>query len=303
MRDLDAFFGVDAVRDDDWTEIFDVVYETPTWKEYVEPRWMERWNGLMLKGGDDVTCVATCVFPSDALFARLAPGTFLFTEHPIDDATGDVFAPWSRASFERARAEGISVYTAHAPLDHHPEVSPSLLIAGALGLSSTEPFFPTTADLPGGAGVIGDSDLDVAALAARLKATLGDDIPVRIVGAPIAARADGGVGRGPVARAAAARAAGRVAVVAGGGADVAPLEQALARGCTTYVTGNAASPCRIPFVRALHDAFRARAAAAGIAVVDGTHYGTEKPAQLAMAEWFRARGLDAVFEPGRPERE
>jgi hypothetical protein len=27
----------------------------------------------------------------------------------------------------------------------------------------------------------------------------------------------------------------------------------------------------------------------------------EKPPQLAMVEWFRARGLDAEFRPGRPE--
>ena len=71
----------------------------------------------------------------------------------------------------------------------------------------------------------------------------------------------------------------------------------------TYVTGNAVSPCPIPEVQASIAAFRALSSEAGVSVVDGTHYGTEKPPQLAMAEWFRARGLQAEFVPGHPERE
>jgi putative NIF3 family GTP cyclohydrolase 1 type 2 len=94
-----------------------------------------------------------------------------------------------------------------------------------------------------------------------------------------------------------------VAVVAGGGAQSEILEESLARGCETYVTGNAISPCPIPDVQASIAAFRALASEAGVSVVDGTHYGTEKPPQLAMADWFRARGVPADFVPGRPERE
>ena len=46
---------------------------------------------------------ATCVFPSDAIVASLAPRTLLFSEHPIafeDDVEG--FAPLARESFERS---------------------------------------------------------------------------------------------------------------------------------------------------------------------------------------------------------
>ena len=45
------------------------------------------------------------------------------------------------------------------------------------------------------------------------------------------------------------REAGRVAMVAGGGAVVDILEAALERGCQTYVTGNAATNCRLDFVQ------------------------------------------------------
>ena len=88
-------------------------------------------------------------------------------------------------------------------------------------------------------------------------------------------------------------AAGRVAVVGGGGADHEALEAALDRGCETYVTGGVFTKWA--------EQFLALAESSGIAVVDGTHYGTEKPPQLAMVEWFRALGLAAEFIPDGPK--
>lgn len=280
---LDEALGVQQVKGDDWVEILSVVYETPYWQTFTEKSWAPRGNGLMVKGADEAEHVVTCVFPSEAILKRVKPRTFVFTEHPIDDAEGDVFAPISMGTFQRLRRDGISVYTAHATLDHHPQLSPSVLIADALGLTKKETFLPIAQGLPGGAAVLGESERSVSELAAALQSTLGAEIPVKVVSAP-------------------SEKSGRVAVVAGGGADVQSLEAALACGCTTFITGNAASPCGIPFVQEIRDAFRKRATEAGINVIDGTHYGTEKPAQLEMVKWFGARGITATFEPGRPER-
>lgn len=280
---LDEALSTQLVRGDDWLEILSVVYETPTWKPFTEAAWAPRGNGLMVRGADEVDHVVTCVFPSDVILKRLKPRTFVFAEHPIDDAPGDVFAPLSTKTFERMKRDGISIYTAHATLDHHPELSPSVLIAEALGLRDKKTFLPIAQGLSGGAAVLGETDQSVKSLAESLQSFLGAEIPVKVVSAPH-------------------EKAGRVAVVAGGGADVKSLEAALALGCTTFVTGNAASPCGIPFVQEIRDAFRKRATEAGVNVIDGTHYGTEKPAQLAMVKWFAARGVTATFEPGRPER-
>ncbi len=137
--------------------------------------------------------------------------------------------------------------------------------------------------IPGGGAVIGDSGLSLDALAAALGTLLGEDVPVRVLSRP----------RG---------AAGRVAVAAGGGAIRDVLAASLERGCETFVTGNAATRCRLEYVQAEVAEFLALADEASVAVVDGTHYGTEKPPQLAMVEWFRGRGLPADFRPGRPER-
>jgi putative NIF3 family GTP cyclohydrolase 1 type 2 len=90
-------------------------------------------------------------------------------------------------------------------------------------------------------------------------------------------------------------------VAAGGGAQRQILEASLERGCDTYVTGNAATRCRLDFVQEEVRDFLSLAREAEVAVVDGTHYGTEKPPQLAMVEWFRKRGLSAEFVSDGPK--
>jgi putative NIF3 family GTP cyclohydrolase 1 type 2 len=282
VGDLDGYFRIAEVRDDDWSEAFANVYPAPYWREYVHPGWEGRWNGLSVQGADEVERVVTCVFPSDRIVASLEPATFLFSEHPLDFADEPGFLPLSVESYEAMRALGISFYNAHAPLDMHPEVSPSRLCAEGVGLEGLEEYFPICAGIPGGAAIIGQSGLSVDGLADALRAYLGPEIKVHVLTRP---RAD----------------AGRVAMAAGGGAIVEILEASLERGCQTYVTGNAATNCRLDFVQAQVRAFRERADAAGVSLIDAMHYGMEKPPQLAMAEWFRARGLDAEFMPDGPK--
>ena len=282
---LDAYFRVPEVENDDWSETYEQLYPEPYWREFAEPGYEGRWNGLVVRGADDVERAVTCVFPSDAIVASVLPQTLLFSEHPIafeDDVEG--FAPLARETFERLKAEGIALYHVHAPLDMHPEVSPSRLVAEGLGLTGLDEYYPTADGIPGGAAVVGDSDLTLDDLAGRLREVLGPEIPVDVLTRP-------------------RERVGRVAVVAGGGADAEILTASLERGCETFVTGNAATRCRLDFVREGVRAFRELADEAGVAVVDGTHYGTEKPPQLAMVGWFERLGLPAEFRPGRPERD
>ena len=282
VEDLDAYFRVPDVRGDDWAETFGHVYPEPYWREYTVPGWEGHWNGLIVRGAEEVDQVATCVFPSDRIVAGLKPATFLFTEHPVDFADEPGFLPLSLETYEVMRENGISFYNVHAPLDMHPEVSPSRLCAQGVGLERLEEYFPICEGISGGAVVAGDSQLTVDGLADALRSFLGPEIKVHVL-----TRARGE--------------AGRVAMAAGGGAMVEILEAALERGCQTYVTGNAATNCRLDFVQEQVRAFRARADAAGVSLIDAMHYGMEKPPQLAMVEWFRARGIDARFVPDGPK--
>ena len=282
VAELDAYFRVPDVRGDDWSRAFADVYPDPYWRDYAQPGYEGRWNGLMVRGGDEIDCVVTCVFPSDRIVAELGPRTLLFSEHPLDFADRPGFLPLAPESFEALRAGGSSFYHVHAPLDMHEEVAPSLLVARGVGLSGIETYYPIADGIPGGAAAIGDTPLGLEGLADALRVYLGPEILVHVLTRP-------------------RNEAGRVAVVAGGGADVDILTASLERGCRTYVTGNAATNCELDFVQEQVRAFRALADAEGVALIDAMHYGMEKPPQLAMLEWFRARGLDAQFVPDGPK--
>jgi putative NIF3 family GTP cyclohydrolase 1 type 2 len=279
---LDAYFSTLKVRGDDWSDTFELLYDEPYWRSYAEAGYEGRWNGLMLRGADEVRRVATCVFPSDRIVSLLEPGTLLFSEHPVDHEDVAGFLPLGRASFETMRERGASFYHVHAPLDMHPEVSPSRLCALGLGLEALEEYYPIADGIPGGAAVAGRASAGLDQLVALLGEVLGPEIPISVV-------------RRPRDR------AGRVAVVAGGGASEDILAASLEHGCQTYVTGNAATRCRLDFVQEEVRSFLALADEAGVAVIDGTHYGMEKPPQLAMVGWFRALGLDAEFVPDGPK--
>jgi putative NIF3 family GTP cyclohydrolase 1 type 2 len=278
VAELDTYFRVGDVENDArWYEDAE-----PYWRAFVEPDWVERRNGLMVRGTEEIEQAATCVFPSIRIVGELKPRTLLFAEHPVDLEDEPGFLPLPSETFEDMKGRGISFYHVHGPLDQHPEVSPSRLIAEGLDLNDCEEYFPIVGGIPGGAAVIGESALTLDELADRLGALLGPEVPVQVLSHP-------------------REEAGRVAVVAGGGAQREILEASLERGCGTYVTGNAATRCRLEFVQDEVRDFLALAREADVAVVDATHYGTEKPPQLAMVEWFRKRGLPAEFAPDGPK--
>lgn len=280
--DLERYFRIAEVENDDWAPVFEAVYSEPYWREYVEPGYEGKWNGLMVRGTGEVERVVTCVFPSDRIVAGLEPGTLLFSEHPVDFADEPGFLPLSRESLAALQERACGFFHAHAPLDMHPEVSPSRLCAEGVRLEALEEYYPIADGIPGGAAIVGDSELSLEGLAEAFRAYLGPEIKVHVITRP---RYE----------------AGRVAVVAGGGADVDILRASIERGCRTYVTGNAATNCRIDWVQERVRAFRAMADDAEVALIDAMHYGMEKPPQLAMVEWFRARGLPAEFVPDGPK--
>jgi putative NIF3 family GTP cyclohydrolase 1 type 2 len=236
----------------------------------------------MVRGVGEVERVVTCVFPSDRIVAGLEPGSLLFSEHPLDFADEPGFLPLSRESFVTLRERTSGFFHAHAPLDMHPEVSPSRLCAEGVGMEALEEYFPIAEGIPGGAAIVGESRLSLEGLAEAFRLFLGPEIKVHVITRP---RYE----------------AGRVAVAAGGGADVDILRESIERGCQTYVTGNAATNCRIDWIQEKVRAFRELAEEHDIALVDAMHYGMEKPPQLAMVSWFQRRGLPAEFVPDGPK--
>jgi hypothetical protein len=74
---LDAYFRVPDVENDDWSETYDHVYPDPYWREFAEPGYEGRWNGLLVRGADEVEGAFTCVFPSDAIVTLVPARTLL----------------------------------------------------------------------------------------------------------------------------------------------------------------------------------------------------------------------------------
>jgi len=282
VGELDGYFRIAEVENDDWSPAFEAVYGEPYWRDYVEPGYEGKWNGLMVRGEGDVERVTTCVFPSDTIVAGLEPGTLLFSEHPLDFADEPGFLPLSRESFESLKQRSCGFFHAHAPLDMHPEVSPSRLCAAGVGLEALEEYYPIADGIPGGAAIIGDSGLSLEGLAEAFRVFLGPEIKVHVITRP-------------------RQEAGRVAVAAGGGADAEILQASIERGCETYVTGNAATNCRIDWVQEKVRLFRELAEETDVALIDAMHYGMEKPPQLEMVSWFLRLGLPAEFVPDGPK--
>lgn len=282
MRALDAEFRVDLVTRDDWSGLYEACYPEPYWRAFAEPGYEGRWNGLMVRGGDEVERAVTCVFPSDEVVEALEPRSLLFSEHAFDFADRPGFRPLARASFEALREKGCSFYHVHLPLDQHATLGPSRLLADGIGLEGTHDFAHTDPALPAGEAAIGNSSLSLEGLVARLRAFLGSDIPVHVLTR-------------------ASEHAGRVAVAAGRGGHPEALQEALDLGATTYVTGNAGTYCEVEAVQAENQRFRALAERAQVSVIDATHYGTERPPQLAMVEWFKKQGLPAAFAENGPK--
>src|SRR5438309_10038671 len=145
----------------------------------------------------------------------------------------------------------IAVYSAHLPLDRHPEVGNNAVLARALEVSPRGEFGE---EYGAAIGVWGELDLPREALAARLGALLAI-VPRVLAFGPERVR--------------------RVGIVTGAGGSLIP--QAAAAGLDTYITGEGPH----------HTFFDAEEL--GINVIYAGHYATETVGVKALAEHVSAK--------------
>ena len=201
-------------------------------------------NGLVVDAGGPVTVVASTVnttFRSIAL-AAAAGAQLLLVHHPS----------WSyidRDLHERKlaalRDAGVSLYGAHASLDCAPAHGTGHELAAMLGITVEGRFAPYEGSLAGVHGTVeGGWDALVATVASAL-------------------------GRGPEAHRNASTAR-HVGIVTGAGSYTMWLEEAIALGCDTYITGEGSMYTRL------------YAREAGINLLLGGHDLTERPGIEAL---------------------
>ena len=219
--------------------------------EYLRVREIEDWpnalNGLQLENSGTVTKIAAAVDVSTrALEAAANAGANLLVVHHGMFWPG--LRPVTRAlhrQLKTALDHDIAVYSAHLPLDLHPEVGNNILLMRALGVENSEPFFQEKGSLLGRRGAV---NILASKLALRLERAVGGPVKQIAVGPKIA---------------------GRVGVITG--AAGGEIERVAAQGIETFITGEAPHWAAVA------------AEELGINLLLGGHYATETFGLKALA--------------------
>ncbi|MCG6197419.1 Nif3-like dinuclear metal center hexameric protein, partial [Anoxybacillus sp. LAT_38] len=116
--------------DPGFSRFIPMVYEPVgfDWQRFFEAEFVRRFNGLMLRGREQVHTVFLAVFPTDEVLKRFldesVPGDLLFMHHPLLMECGDPRGRWGRGFVPIRRdlllalkEKELSVFTCHLPMD------------------------------------------------------------------------------------------------------------------------------------------------------------------------------------------
>jgi putative NIF3 family GTP cyclohydrolase 1 type 2 len=256
------------------------------WAKYMQPiadfltdNYKERSMGLVCDNTGEVNSVYTAVFPSKSVMQSIihsdATDALLFLHHPSvwDSRNAPVY--WQlmdREQLRQFRERNISIYNLHVPLDNFSEYSTSATLARALDITDLKPFYEYYGGL---AAVFGKTAYStVQQLSDRFTAEMGHETSLYQYGL------DEITGN-------------RVAMVGGGGNIPDLLAEIVAAGVNVLVTG-------ITVKDNIHEKAHDYAREQGINIMGATHYSTEKPACVAMCDYFEKLGLPAEFIDDEP---
>ncbi|MEX1117524.1 MAG: Nif3-like dinuclear metal center hexameric protein [Terrimicrobiaceae bacterium] len=177
-------------------------------------------NGLQVENGGEINKVVSAVDACEATIAAAveAGADLLLVHHGL---FWGGLGPVTGASYRKMRLaieNGLAIYSAHLPLDAHPEVGNNVLLCEALKLKHhREPFFPVKGRP---IGIRVEEQINREVLLNRIEVEVGG----RVILAP----------GGPVSTS-------HIGIVTGGaGADLA---KAAAEGVDTFITGEAPHWC------------------------------------------------------------
>ena len=238
--------------------------------------------GLQFDHTDEVKKVYTAAFVSDEVMDQIErrgdTHCLLFTHHPVSqkkDLTKDS-PPLTEELVARLRKSHISVFNYHIPLDRVSPWSPGTNLAKAMGLTPYQEFYEQNQVRM---GLLCHTPFATQTEFARAaEETLGHRVKLYAYGGE---QLPGG----------------RIALMGGGASNPDIYAWLKEQGINLFFTGMS-SPS-IPWCARNHE----RAKAAGVSILGGTHYSTEKYAVMEMEKFFRALGLDSEFLPETPNFE
>lgn len=117
------------------------------WHSAFEKRFVSIFNGLMIKGAQNVHQVFLAVFPTDHVLKTFIstsnPGDLLFMHHPLLMECGDPQGKWGKGFvpiqekyIKQIKEKQLSIYTCHIPMDCHKSLGTNAAIAKALNVAS-----------------------------------------------------------------------------------------------------------------------------------------------------------------------
>lgn len=217
-------------------------------------------NGLQLENAGRITKIA-CVVDCSTRALQAAAGlkaNLLIVHHGMFWSGVRPIAGALRRQLKCAFEHEIAVYSAHLPLDLHPEVGNNVLLLRALGIESSEPFFAERGAFLGRAATV---NLPVAELVEKLRAALPGEVKAFLHG-------DEKVRR--------------LGLITGGAGS--EIERVAREGIDTFITGEAPHWAAVT------------AEEVGVNLLLGGHYATETFGVKALAAKLAERfGLEWAF--------
>jgi dinuclear metal center YbgI/SA1388 family protein len=223
-------------------------------------------NGVQLANVGDIQRVATAVdFSTDTVTGTIDAGArLLLVHHGMFWGGVQPLTEHRHKRLWMLVTHDVAVYSAHLPLDVHPQLGNNVLLAARLGL---EPSGGFAAYQSIDVGVSGDSDIPTRVLAERA-GVLAAEFRGTLVATPFQ--------RDRLTR--------RWGICTGAGADSGSLREAARRGLDTLIVGEGPH----------HTAIEAREL--GIVVLYAGHYATETLGVRALGDRLAATfGLTSTF--------
>ncbi|MCL2372119.1 MAG: Nif3-like dinuclear metal center hexameric protein [Defluviitaleaceae bacterium] len=249
-------------------------------KDYICDNFKQRSMGLLCDFAEEVNKVYTAVFPSNAVLTNILDDgitdAMLFLHHPLDwDLSKNpsiAFYEMDIELLDKLKANRISLFNFHLPLDNFSEYSTSKTLAEALGIKIEASF----GDYNGAAcGIIGTTECKtVHELNEKYSRIVGHKTKLYKYGDDIIKD-------------------GKVGVCAGGGNDMEIVSKLIANNINVHVVGLSVNNNYSAEVHSLEKKNN-------VNLLGGTHYSSEKYACIAMCRYFEKLGLKSEFIHGSP---
>ena len=170
-------------------------------------------NGLQVENSGSLSRIGAAVDATEAVIREAAEAQvdFLIVHHGLFWSGAQKVTGANYRKMRLLMEADMAVYSAHLPLDIHPEIGNNALFAAAIGLKNGEPFFKSVGEL---VGLKFEAEMSREVLRDHVEHAVGGRVHMA-PGGPVVAR--------------------RIGIVTGGaGGDVA---KAAAAGIDTFITG------------------------------------------------------------------